>query len=151
MIRSSNCKWSKIDATISNTMVITLFSYYWQLYLLISIFIPTAVPVFAWNESWLNSFLYSYVMRYLHTLHAVWLVNSAAHMFGDRQYSPRIAPTTLWSMSLMGGGEGEPFNRVAWWRNGFQQVTTTITTRFRATIKLTSSAKDSTRLGCSST
>ena len=40
------------------------------------------------------------------SLHGTWLVNSAAHMFGHRHYNPAIPPAQLWSLSLVGCGEG---------------------------------------------
>lgn len=72
-----------------------------------AIVVPIGVPVYFWRESLFIAFLGCYVMRYTLQLHGVWLVNSAAHMFGHRQYNAHIAPTTLWSISFFGYGEGE--------------------------------------------
>lgn len=47
---------------------------------------PTAVAVLGWNESWWNAFLTAGCLRYAFTLNITWLVNSAAHFFGERPY-----------------------------------------------------------------
>lgn len=59
--------------------------YYLILMPLICFVLPVPIPVLLWNETWVNSFCLN-VFRYIFTLHASWLVNSAAHMWGDRPY-----------------------------------------------------------------
>lgn len=53
---------------------------------------PTLVPWCFWGESLRNSFFLSAILRYVLVLNATWLVNSAAHMFGNRPYDRNINP-----------------------------------------------------------
>lgn len=71
-----------------------------------AVVIPIAVPILFWGENPIGAFLFCYVGRYVTTLHGTWLVNSAAHMFGHRHYNATIPPAQLWSLSLVGCGEG---------------------------------------------
>lgn len=66
---------------------------------------PTALAHSCWNESVMNALLSAGFLRYVCVLHATWLVNSAAHMYGRRPYAP-IHPTENWLVSLLSCGEG---------------------------------------------
>jgi stearoyl-CoA desaturase (delta-9 desaturase) len=79
--------------------------YYWLFYLVFTVFIPIAIPVYFWNELWLYSF-YAYVGRYVSTLHMTWFVNSTAHMFGAKPYNKHISPVENHWVSFGGIGEG---------------------------------------------
>jgi len=46
------------------------------------------------------------VMRYVLTLHFTWLVNSAAHLYGNKPYDVNIGPTENMVVSLCAMGEG---------------------------------------------
>lgn len=48
--------------------------------------IPTAIPVYFWNESFVNSWFVVAMFRYCFVLNVTWLVNSAAHKFGGKPY-----------------------------------------------------------------
>ncbi|KAI1286106.1 Stearoyl-CoA desaturase 5 [Halotydeus destructor] len=63
------------------------------LFIVFGIVIPIAFPVYMWNETWWASFLLVFVGRIVIVAHIVLLINSAAHMFGDKPYSTKIAPT----------------------------------------------------------
>lgn len=54
--------------------------------------LPTVVPWYFWNESIVISFFIPAILRYTIGLNATWLVNSAAHMFGNRPYDQNINP-----------------------------------------------------------
>lgn len=58
--------------------------FYIPMVLLIWGLFPTFVPVYFWGESVWYSFLICVILRYTYTLNATWLVNSYAHMFGNR-------------------------------------------------------------------
>ncbi|CAB3380398.1 Hypothetical predicted protein [Cloeon dipterum] len=45
-------------------------------------------------------------MRYVISLNATWLVNSAAHMWGNRPYEKGISPTENRSVAIAAFGEG---------------------------------------------
>lgn len=52
--------------------------------------VPTCVPVFVWGETWTNAWFVATMFRYTFTLNMTWLVNSAAHMWGDRPYDKLV-------------------------------------------------------------
>lgn len=49
------------------------------------------------------------MLRYVAVLHFTWLVNSAAHMFGNKPYDTRMGPAENRLVSLLAMGEGEQF------------------------------------------
>lgn len=53
---------------------------------------PTLVPWYFWAESLVVSYFIPAVLRYVLMLHGTWLVNSAAHMWGNRPYDKTINP-----------------------------------------------------------
>lgn len=54
--------------------------------------LPAVVPWYFWDESIVISFFIPAILRYTLGLNATWLVNSAAHMFGNRPYDQTINP-----------------------------------------------------------
>lgn len=60
--------------------------YYLTLMPIICFVIPTIIPVYLWGETWTNAWFVSTLFRYTFTLNATWLVNSAAHLWGNRPY-----------------------------------------------------------------
>ena len=46
------------------------------------------------------------VLRYVSVLHATWLVNSAAHMFGMKPYDVKIGPVENMAVTVLAIGEG---------------------------------------------
>ena len=67
---------------------------------------PTILPVLLWNESVSNAYFISGILRYVITLHATWLVNSVAHMWGFKPYDKRINPVENILVSIGAIGEG---------------------------------------------
>uniref|UniRef100_A0A0B7A1V2 Fatty acid desaturase domain-containing protein n=3 Tax=Arion vulgaris TaxID=1028688 RepID=A0A0B7A1V2_9EUPU len=80
--------------------------HYKKLVLLLCIIIPTYVPVYVWGESAFISFYVAVILRYTLVLNATWLVNSAAHMWGQRPYDERINPSENMGVSFCATGEG---------------------------------------------
>lgn len=68
--------------------------------------LPTLVPYLFWGETLYNSFYVCSLLRYVVTLHATWLVNSAAHLWGRRPYDKTINPSENRSVSIWALGEG---------------------------------------------
>lgn len=68
--------------------------------------LPTAVPVVCWNETWSNAYFIPTILRYVFTLNATWLVNSAAHLFGNKPYDRFINPAENRGVALTAFGEG---------------------------------------------
>lgn len=66
--------------------------YYKLSVLLVCFFIPTFVPWYLWGESLWVAYFVPAVLRYTLVLNATWLVNSAAHMWGNRPYDNTINP-----------------------------------------------------------
>jgi stearoyl-CoA desaturase (delta-9 desaturase) len=78
-------------------------------YKLIGIFwclIPTIIPHILWGESIKNSFLICVLFRYIYSLHSTWLVNSAAHLWGNKPYNYNIEPRENEGVIFASFGEG---------------------------------------------
>lgn len=80
--------------------------YYFPLMVVCAILLPLYIPVWGWNESMTNSFYISVMLRWLFGLHCTWLINSAAHFYGDKPYDKRIKPTNNRAVSMATFGEG---------------------------------------------
>ena len=64
----------------------------------------SVIPIVFWNET----FWLSYVMCLLRicTLYnATWLVNSVAHMFGNKPYDKSINPAENWMVAFIAMGK----------------------------------------------
>ncbi|CAI5784756.1 stearoyl-CoA desaturase 5 [Podarcis lilfordi] len=68
--------------------------------------IPTIVPWYFWGESLWNSYFLASVLRYTISLNVSWLVNSAAHMYGNRPYNKNINPRQNPFVTIGAIGEG---------------------------------------------
>jgi len=82
--------------------------YYLPLVLMFCFIIPTYTPVWLWGETIWNSFFICALLRYAFTLNMTWLVNSAAHMWGDKPYDESISPSE--NFFTMFGAIGEGFH-----------------------------------------
>lgn len=54
--------------------------------------LPTVIPVYFWDETWLNAFFIPTILRYTCGINVVWSVNSFAHTFGYRPYDKSLNP-----------------------------------------------------------
>ncbi|XP_076288866.1 acyl-CoA Delta-9 desaturase [Lasioglossum baleicum] len=68
--------------------------------------IPAVIPVYMWGETWSNAYFVPVILRYVFTLNATWLVNSAAHLFGNKPYDRFINPAENKAVALTAFGEG---------------------------------------------
>lgn len=59
-----------------------------------------------WGETFWNGFFIAGALRYCYILHVTWLVNSAAHFFGDKPYDTNSWPTENPFVSFFALGEG---------------------------------------------
>jgi stearoyl-CoA desaturase (delta-9 desaturase) len=80
--------------------------HYLKLIFLICFFLPTAVPIYCWGEEFWTAFFVCAFMRYCWTLNCTWLVNSAAHLWGQTPYDKTINPRENIFVSFGAGGEG---------------------------------------------
>jgi len=67
---------------------------------------PTLVPTLLWGETAWNAFFVCAMFRYCFTLNMTWLVNSAAHMWGQRPYDEHINPSENYVTVFGAIGEG---------------------------------------------
>lgn len=90
----------------NDPVVMFQHKYYYVLSLMMSVFLPTALPMYLWGENFFIAFLLCGAFRYISTLHVTWLVNSAAHLWGKKPYDTGINPSENWFVSLSAIGEG---------------------------------------------
>jgi stearoyl-CoA desaturase (delta-9 desaturase) len=64
------------------------------------------IAVYGWNESWWTTVMVCGFLRYTTGLHHTWLVNSLAHMHGERPYDENIHPAENWIVTIASCGEG---------------------------------------------
>lgn len=67
---------------------------------------PAQVANYFWGEPFWNAFLVAGCLRYVVVLHFTWLVNSAAHLYGDHPYDTASYPAENPVVSFCSGGEG---------------------------------------------
>jgi len=102
---------SKAGKTISmsdleeDSIVMFQHRHYIPLFILTAFVLPTIIPSYLWGETLTNGYFIA-VMRYVLTLHFTWLVNSAAHLYGNKPYDVNIGPTENMVVSLCAMGEG---------------------------------------------
>lgn len=80
--------------------------YYKTTVIVMCFLVPTVVPWYFWGESFQNAYFISSILRYALVLNASWLVNSAAHMYGNRPYDKSINPRENRFVALGAVGEG---------------------------------------------
>ncbi|OWR40684.1 acyl-CoA desaturase HassNPVE [Danaus plexippus plexippus] len=67
--------------------------------------LPTYIPTL-WGETLWNAYFVCAIFRYVYVLNVTWLVNSAAHKWGDKPYDKNINPVETKPVSLVVLGEG---------------------------------------------
>lgn len=90
----------------SNPVVMFQHRHFWWLSVLFNVLLPTMIPVWLWQERFWTSFVFSFMIRYMVTLHGTWLVNSAAHYYGERPYDAQIEARESPYVIFNGLGEG---------------------------------------------
>ncbi|XP_050532919.1 acyl-CoA Delta-9 desaturase-like [Daktulosphaira vitifoliae] len=100
------CKIIDMSDLQKDPIVMFQKMFYIPILLLMCFYIPTAIPVYLWNETWINAFFVPTMLRYVFTLNMTWLVNSAAHIWGNRPYDASIKPSENLSVSIGALGEG---------------------------------------------
>lgn len=79
--------------------------YYAPLVATFCFLIPSLVPWYFWHENLWNSFCIS-ILRYCCGLNTTFLVNSLAHMYGNKPYDKSINPVENYLVSFATLGEG---------------------------------------------
>jgi len=67
---------------------------------------PAQVASYFWGEDFWNGFFVAGALRYCYVLHCTWLVNSAAHLYGDHPYDVQSYPAENPFVSWFAVGEG---------------------------------------------
>nr|CBN81527.1 Stearoyl-CoA desaturase [Dicentrarchus labrax] len=82
----------ELNDLLADKVVMFQRKYYKPSVLLMCFFVPMFVPWYMWGESLWVAYFIPAVLRYTMVLNATWLVNSAAHMWGNRPYDKNINP-----------------------------------------------------------
>jgi len=69
-------------------------------------FFPAIVASYGWGEKFWTGFFVPGALRYIWVLHCTWLVNSAAHLWGERPYDPASNPAENPIVTIAAMGEG---------------------------------------------
>lgn len=80
---------------------------YVPLVAIICFYMPMVLPYYLFGESYLNGFFVAGMTRYVLSLNFTWLVNSAAHIWGNKPYDKNISPVENAFVSLVAIGEGK--------------------------------------------
>ncbi|KAL7302848.1 hypothetical protein TKK_0004080 [Trichogramma kaykai] len=97
----------KIDMSdIEADPVIRFFDKYYELIMLsLAFVIPTLIPVYCFGETYYVA-IHAVIIRYVFLLNQTFLVNSFAHMWGNRPYNRNVKPTDNAVVSFFALGEG---------------------------------------------
>ncbi|XP_046313634.1 stearoyl-CoA desaturase 5 isoform X1 [Marmota monax] len=101
-------KGRKLDVSdlLADPVVQFQRKYYKITVVLMCFVFPTVVPWYIWGESLWNSYFLAAILRYTISLNGTWLVNSAAHMYGNRPYDKHVSPRQNPLVTLGAIGEG---------------------------------------------
>ncbi|XP_069699839.1 acyl-CoA Delta-9 desaturase-like isoform X4 [Periplaneta americana] len=100
-------KGRKVDMSDLEEDPVVVFQrkYYLILMPLLTFVLPTIVPIYLWNEDpWVS--WYTCLLRWVLGLNFTWLVNSAAHMWGNKPYDRNISPAENPLVAFLAYGEG---------------------------------------------
>lgn len=61
--------------------------YYKILFTVLAMLMPMLVPFAFWGETLWNGFFVCFLFRLMAVLNLTWLVNSAAHLYGDKPFT----------------------------------------------------------------
>lgn len=79
---------------------------YIPLMILLCFILPTSIPVYYWSEHWLNAFEICVCLRHVIVLNLSFLINSYAHLIGQRKYDLTQKSTDNSFISILSAGEG---------------------------------------------
>jgi stearoyl-CoA desaturase (delta-9 desaturase) len=101
-------KGKQIDMSDLEAEPLVMFqkNHYVPLVLFTSFFMPTLVAWYFWGESFVTAWCFAAQLRYCFNLHCTWLVNSAAHLWGDKPYDESINPAENKGVAIFAFGEG---------------------------------------------
>ena len=91
---------------MSDPLVYVNHHYFDLLFLLLGMALPTATGHLLTSQPLVDCFLVCYVIKHVMVMQIASLLNSAAHLFGDKPYNPRIMATDDSLMAKFSLGEG---------------------------------------------
>ncbi|CAG0914576.1 unnamed protein product [Notodromas monacha] len=95
-----------MDDVLADPVVYYQHKYYIPGVLIFSVFLPTFIPWYFWGEDLLVAYMVCVSARYVVTLNFTWLVNSVAHLFGNKPYDKAINAVENLGVALAAFGEG---------------------------------------------
>ncbi|GBO17663.1 Stearoyl-CoA desaturase 5 [Araneus ventricosus] len=95
-----------LDDLMADPVVRFHRKFYLPLVVLCCFVLPTIAPMYLWGETFMNSLFVATLFRFCFTLNQTWLVNSAAHMWGNKPYDIHISPRENTLVALGAVGEG---------------------------------------------
>lgn len=98
----------KVDMTDLAADPVLMFQrkFYLPLVALFCFILPTLIPHYFWGESLFVAYYVCAFFRYTLTLHSTWLVNSVAHIWGNKPYDKFINPVENKLVASLACGEG---------------------------------------------
>lgn len=81
-------------------VIVPVRRHYMKMMTLLCFVIPTAIPVYYWNETWLNAFLVPTILRYTIGINVVWTINSISHTFGYRPYDKYVLDSNYFTVLI---------------------------------------------------
>ncbi|NP_001072046.1 stearoyl-CoA desaturase b [Takifugu rubripes] len=101
-------KGKKLDLSDLKADAVVMFQrrHYKLSVVVLCFLLPMLVPWYFWGESLAVGYFVPGLLRYSLILNATWLVNSAAHIWGNRPYDKTINPRENFMVALSAIGEG---------------------------------------------
>ncbi|XP_060526543.1 acyl-CoA Delta-9 desaturase-like isoform X2 [Cylas formicarius] len=81
-------------------------NHYKILYTIFAILLPSLVPYYCWGEKFFNAVFSAYMFRSVLVLNITWLVNSAAHLWGNKPFDRFMKPVESRFVAFWSVGEG---------------------------------------------
>lgn len=101
-------KSKKFDLSdiLSDPIVVFNERHFLLLQVLFCFILPTAIPIYLWNETWYRAIISQMFIRYMLTCNSVWTINSIAHVWGTKPYNKHIRPANNDFINFISIGEG---------------------------------------------
>ncbi|XP_032667128.1 (11Z)-hexadec-11-enoyl-CoA conjugase-like [Odontomachus brunneus] len=90
----------------SDKLIMFQYNYFLQIYFVVAVLFPVAIPMYFWNETLWSSFFVAYLWQYVTNLHIAWTINSFAHLGSIKTYDKRIRANQSLFTWIVTIGEG---------------------------------------------
>lgn len=80
--------------------------YYYYIALPVCFLLPTFLPMYFWDESWITAFTFCGCTRLAITFHSTWCINSVAHLYGYKPYDKSLHAFEHKILGTVALGEG---------------------------------------------